>query len=332
MGRVFTGKKSIGGFCMIENNKALQNEGHKINSTNIISNISNECNILPENVIKYFSSEFENDNIFVNFDSNKKPYTPNSYKMANSNNSSTWGTLEQALISIEKYNRKGIGIEFGKTSKGHLCGLDIDNCIDDNGIISPEAESIIKMLDTYTEISISGKGIHCLFYATKKGNACKNNKLDWCKVIELYDKERYFTLSGNVINDKGILYRQEFCNMIYDKYFACCSNPILSNNQKCKKEFTKEQLQDYEKHFENALKKDPILRDYWNGKRPNNDESANDLGFCKKLSYWLNDENLVKEYFLKSPYFAQKDEKHKEKCLKRKDYLQRTISFAMRRV
>lgn len=332
MGRIITGKKSIGGLNMIDNNKALRSEGHKIKLNNIIPNISNKRNILPENVIKYFSNEFENDNIFVNFDSTKKPYTPNSYKMADSTNPNTWGSFKQALVSIEKNNRKGIGIEFGKTSKGNLCGLDIDNCIDDNGNICAEALEIINALNSYTEISISGKGIHILFYASKKGNVCKNNKLNWCKVIELYDKERYFTLSGMVINGKGIEKRQEVCNKIYDKYFACCNNPIISNTEKPQKEFTKKQLQDYEKHFENALNKDATLRDYWNGKRTCDDESANDLGFCKKLSYWLNDINLVREYFLKSPYFSQKDEKHKEKCLKRKDYLQRTISFAMGRV
>lgn len=310
---------------MENNNKALNYGGHKINDNSIISN-----NTDNNKGLQILADEFGEQKIFVNYDSKKIPFIPCSYKAADYTNSNNWGTLKQAIASIDKYNRKGIGIVLTDTLKGHLCGLDIDKCIDENGNICKEAQEIIKVLNSYTEISISGKGIHILFYANKNGNACKNSKLNWCEHLELYDK-KYFTVSGKVINDIGIMTRQKECDAIYNKYFTCLNNPMQINAENNKKEFTKEQLEDYKKHFENALNKDGILRDYWNGKRPYNDESTNDLGFCKKLSYWLNDTCLVKEYFLASPYFAQKDAKHKAKCIKRKDYLIRTISFAMGR-
>ena len=52
---------------------------------------------------------------------------------------------------------------YDETNDLNYCGLDIDNCIDSNGVISEQAQELIDLLDTYTEISRSGKGIHCIF-------------------------------------------------------------------------------------------------------------------------------------------------------------------------
>ncbi len=39
-------------------------------------------------------------------------------------------------------------------------GIDLDHVIADNGSLSEEAEEIVTMLDSYTEYSPSGKGLH----------------------------------------------------------------------------------------------------------------------------------------------------------------------------
>ena len=312
---------------MTQKTKALIAES----KNNIYDNIIAEKETINKG-IKIIEDVFKEQKIFVCFNSKKAPCLPFAFGYAKTNNPNTWGSLEQALSYSKKCKLyKGVGIVFTDTNKGHLCGIDIDECIDENGNITPEALEIINIIDSYTEISINGKGIHILFYAHKKGNVCKNNNLKWCKCLEMYDKDHYFTLSGNIINDKGIMHRQNACDTIYDKYFSKIECKTETLQEPIKKIFSEKQLQGYKEHFQFALSVDEPLQKYYNGIRPINDESANDLGFCSKLAHWFKDYGLIKEYFLNSPYFMQKDQTHKDKCLKRKDYLRKTIEKALQK-
>lgn len=276
--------------------------------------------------ITILSKVFEKDNIFVCYNDKKEPISPITLKKVDCTNKNNLTSINEALLSSDRHDL-GIGIVLGKTNKWNLCGIDIDECIDEKGNISNQAQEIINLFDSYTEISISGKGVHILFFATKKGNRCKNNKLNWCKCIEMYDSNRYFALSGNTINNKSIEIRQEQADTTYNKFFNNSYNQAKSIEIVPIKILSKEKEkeEEYQKHFQYALSVDSRLNDYWNGIRPTNDESCNDNGFISKLAYWLNNYDLIKIFFLESPYFEQKDQKHKDKCLKRKDYLHRTI-------
>ena len=74
-----------------------------------------------------------------------------------------------------------------------------------------------------------------------------------------------------------------------------------------------------------GLEKDPLLRNYWQGIRPNRNESSDDQGFMNKLAFWAQgDEHIVRAAFLNSPYYAKKSTQQKQKC-QRTDYLTQTI-------
>ena len=275
----------------------------------------------------------ELDNIFL-LHKDKIPYSAHTKKRTDikiKNNLCAYETAQNALKSNTFYD--GIGIVLGNTSKGNLCGLDIDNCINEDGAMSENAREIVAFLDTYTEISISGNGIHCLFYANKKGKSCKNNNVDGCKCLELYDKNRFFTLSGNTLNNKKIEYRQKQCNVIYDKYFNVDNKRApdkVTTSYNTTKQYNKSNINDYLSVIDKAMLKDYKLRSYWNGNRLYCDESRNDLGFFQKLAHYTDcNATIMQDLALCSPYFEQKDIKHKNKWLKRKDYLQRTINRAI---
>ena len=100
----------------------------------------------------------------------KIPISPHTCYGAKSSDPETWGTIEQACSCIGKIahgNKKidgkkidGIGFEL----RAPYCGIDIDDCIDaDTGEISTEAQGIIEIMDSYTEKSPSGTGIHILY-------------------------------------------------------------------------------------------------------------------------------------------------------------------------
>lgn len=323
---------------MENNNKALNYGGHKINDNSIISNNTNN-----NKGLQILADEFCEQKIFVNYDSKKIPFIPCSYKAADYTNSNNWGTLKQAIASIDKYNRKGIGIILTDTLKGHLCGLDIDKSIDENGNICKEAQEIIKALNSYTEISISGKGIHILFYANKNGKACKNSKLDWCEHLELYDK-KYFTVSGKVINDIGIMERQKECDAIYNKYFKPLENSTTDFSIKYDETiFTEEQISGYIKDIEKILnnERNTIFKDNWNGKRSKRhiggspDDSRNDFDLLKGLAFFYPHKiNLIEQLALRSPYCkGMNPERFQEKWLRRRnDYLIPTIIKAIKDV
>lgn len=283
-----------------------KDKGYEFKNNVIISEMT-----INSNGFKILAKEFGEQNLFLNFDikSNKKiPFIPCSYRPADYTNPEHYRTLKQAIQSIEKYNRAGVGIALADTLQGHLCGLDIDGCIDENGNICREALEIVKLFDSYAEISISGTGIHILFYANKKDSCTYNKKLKWCKSIELYNK-KFFTVSGKCINNKRVKHRQNACNAIIKKYFNVSNNEnilLFKNNN----------YTPFDENFlQSLLKKDEKLRYYWNREMKIDNESDSDFGFLAKLKQYLKNPTSIKEYFLASPYFMRKDDFHKQKAL-----------------
>lgn len=122
----------------------------------------------------------------------KPPYDPETDERASIHEPETWSDFETALEAYQRRNYDGIG--FILTEDGALTGFDFDDCRDpETGEIEPEVEGVIERLDSYSEISPSGTGIHTLIIGEKpeeygsKGGA----------YIEVYDSARYFTVTGN---------------------------------------------------------------------------------------------------------------------------------------
>ena len=140
-------------------------------------------------------------------------------------------------------------------------------------------------------------------------------------------------MSGNTLNDKNIEYRQAQCNLIYDRYFAFDNNKAPDKVKKARKIVQETNISDsadYLLVIDKAMLKDYKLRNYWLRNSLYSDESRNDLGFFQKLAHYTNcNPSIMRDLALSSPYFNQKDTKHKNKWLKRKDYLHRTINRAI---
>lgn len=100
-------------------------------------------------------------------------------------------TYEKAAEAKDKWGYDGLGILLGQG----LIGVDLDHCIKDSKL-SDFAMEVIKQLDSYTEISPSGKGVHILLY----GNPGIDNIRT--KGIEIYTAKRYFTFTGKTYAGK----------------------------------------------------------------------------------------------------------------------------------
>ena len=294
---------------MTKNKKALNAESKIYNRNAIIA--QNKENL--KKCLNILSTERR----FVLHNADKRPLSPLNCKMIDITNKNDFTTLDEALNACKKYKQaQGIGIVLGETSKDVLCGIDIDGCVDEQGIIHPEAQKTINAFDSYAELSPSGKGVHILLYAKKKGKKCKINNLNWCKGLEVYDNNRYFTLTGNCINNSIIQNRQKELDIFYNEYFKDdeVTKITLPNDR---------HVADVEL-LKIGLEKDNVLISYFNGNRPSGNESSDDFGFMAKLMFWTNyNIDLAIKTFIGSSYAQQKDETHKRKML-RKDYLMRT--------
>lgn len=122
----------------------------------------------------------------------KTPYDPHTGRRASSIDPATWGTLEEAQASYEKYGYTGLGFVF--TKEDDIVGVDIDHCRDkETGTLNETATAILGRCATYTEISPSGEGVHLFYLGSIPEGGNKNSGTG----VEMYAHSRYFTMTGN---------------------------------------------------------------------------------------------------------------------------------------
>lgn len=126
----------------------------------------------------------------------------------------TWGTFDEACKAVDKFGYDGVGIMFGNG----VMGVDIDGCIKD-GKITDEAKDIITRLNSYTEYSPSGTGVHTLcFGSIPKGS--RNDSIG----LEMYPSGRFFTLTGHRYENYARMAKkadtQPVLDEIYNENFA----------------------------------------------------------------------------------------------------------------
>ena len=134
---------------------------------------------------------------------------------AMSNNPSTWCDFDTAVRASEKHS--GIGFMFGGCP---YFGVDIDGKEEEleayqrgeNGNIISE---FISTLQSYTEISQSGKGIHiiCRGTLTKRGRRKGS--------VEMYEDGRFFVMTGNSCSEyEGIAECSDSIKPLHEKYIG----------------------------------------------------------------------------------------------------------------
>lgn len=150
---------------------------------------------------------------FVIWKADKKPRNPHNNQLADVSDPTTWGTFPEACKAKEDYRAKGVGFVF--TEDDPYCGIDLDKVIDEDGVIDPEAQSIIDELDSYAEVSQSGLGIHIIVRAEKPSNRCRK---DW---VEIYETGRYFAITGNLWEGRATIEdRQEALDWLCQETFG----------------------------------------------------------------------------------------------------------------
>jgi hypothetical protein len=138
---------------------------------------------------------------------NKTPFNPTNGRRTND---STQGlSFDVAVANLRGYDGLGIYIEDG------LIAVDLDNCIVQGPEpIKPYAMEIVKKLNSYSEVSVSGKGIHVLIRGKKPGDICRRAG------VELYSHGRFLAVTGHRLEGPSSLVEQRDISPIYDKYLV----------------------------------------------------------------------------------------------------------------
>lgn len=174
--------------------------------------------IFNKEVLQNIPRELINRPCWVAWKASKIPINPLNGQNAKANSPKTWGTFDQALDAVQRFNAAGVGFQLGSGDSDIFC-IDLDHCIDDDGVFTPEADSVINIMDTYTEISPSGKGAHIWGIGKKPGKKCRKG------TIEIYDRNRYMTITGHSIGEpKPLRDCQGSLNAVYAQHIAPCQS------------------------------------------------------------------------------------------------------------
>jgi putative DNA primase/helicase len=123
----------------------------------------------------------------------KVPYSSRTGRRASSTDLLTWSTFQEALEAYENGDYAGLGFVF--SSADPFTGIDLDDCVDENGEIAGWALEIARYFDSYTELSATGTGLHVIV----RGEIPNRRKDE----VEVYSSKRFFTVTGHVVEVSG---------------------------------------------------------------------------------------------------------------------------------
>ena len=125
----------------------------------------------------------------------KIPYRPRQPGVrASTRDRSNWSDLETALTAVRDHSDLA-GIGFVLSADDPFVGIDLDDVLDPSiGAVAPLAARAIRRLDTYTETSPSGTGVHLILEGSLAGLVGRKHGN-----VEVYEDGRYLTVTGAVL-------------------------------------------------------------------------------------------------------------------------------------
>ena len=242
----------------------------------------------------------------INGRKTKVPYNPKNKQKAKSIDPNTWGSYHKAMKAIG-YN--GIGYVFNGDG---IFGIDIDHCInEETNQLDEDIKEMILLLDSYTEKSPSGYGIHIIgLYTGENKQGQRKEK------YEMYFTGRYFTMTGQVILDRPIQDLTTKVEILRKTLFKKRNSKNNDYSPKSTKTRTKSisctDQELLEKMFK--WKNGNIIAALYRGENPisNGNVSSNDFYFVKSLNYANNNDIIQTDrIFRNSGRMRPKwDEKH----------------------
>lgn len=201
----------------------------------------------------------------------KIPKNPANGQNAKSNDKKTWGTFAQAVKACDTFGFDGLGFMFAPP----YFGIDLDHCLDNTDFV----DEFVETLQSYTEISRSGNGIHIIC----KGKLPEGSRRKGG--VEMYSEGRYFICTGNVYNEKytKIVDCTETVKVLHSKYLPT-SVPKADVRREVIVDLDDADVIDKARSCKSGSLFSMLYSGQWEGLFPSQSEA--DLALCNQLAFW----------------------------------------------
>lgn len=229
----------------------------------------------------------------------KIPINPKTGGNAQSNNPDTWSSFDVVVKAAENFT--GIGFMFGNSP---FFGVDIDGVEEDireyiNGGSGIVAEFICG-LQSYAELSPSGKGIHIICRGTlPNGGRRKGN-------VEMYESGRFFTVTGNGIsNYDRVSDCTDAIKALHEKYLGGNKvEPVQRAVQQGELPRSVTEVLELARKAKNGCKFQSLFAGNYS---EYGSQSEADMAFCNMLAFWTGcNAQLMDEIFRQSGLMRDK--------------------------
>jgi len=226
----------------------------------------------------------------------KIPVNPKTGGGAMSNNPATWSDFETALQAAELHKYQGVGFMF---DEGYF-GVDLDDASDDL------KNEFINKLQSYTELSVSGKGIHIICRGKLPDGSRRKGK------VEMYDTRRFFVMTGNSVGNFPVRDGTELIKELHTKYVADREpTKYVVNIGNVINDMTDDEIIRKASNSKNGNLFTLLLQGNWEGLSYQSQSEA-DMAFANMLAFWTGkNETQMDRIIRMSGLYRQKwDTKH----------------------
>jgi len=241
----------------------------------------------------------------------KVPICARTGEPASATDPTTW-TDYAAAARYARAHGCGIGIMMGDG----IARVDLDDCVSNTGDLAPWAREIVAELDSYTETSPSGHGVHVLMRGTLPGARRRRGK------VEMYDRDRYLCVTGRYLpwTPRTVEERTDALAALHRRVFGATANaptvrPSLRQATHCTSD------SEIIERAHRARNADRFAR-LWRGDVSQYASASEaDLALCSLLAWYTDDADQVARLVAQSGLARAKWE--------RADYRERTIATAL---
>jgi putative DNA primase/helicase len=201
----------------------------------------------------------------------KIPKNPANGQNAQSNNKRTWGTFTQAVKACETFGFDGLGFMFAPP----YFGIDLDHCLDKVDFV----DEFVETLQSYTEVSRSGNGIHIICKGTLPDGSRRKGG------VEMYSNGRYFIMTGNLYNPQYTEIKDctESVKILHSKYLPMAV-PKAEIRRSTVVDLDDAEIIDKARSCKTGAAFQMLYSGEWESFFPSQSEA--DLALCNQLAFW----------------------------------------------
>lgn len=261
----------------------------------------------------------------------KVPYAAQGGHFGSSTDPSTWSEFQDAVAALKRgYDGIGYALKQGTD----VVSFDLDDCIGDDGEPDGWARKVIERIDSYTEISPSGRGVRIFLHGALpgSGHSRKLHQVDPQRyprpkaAIEVYDRGRFLTVTGRWLNwtPRALKRRQDALLAIHAEHWPSPSDPPVPTRRPTAVATDLDDARLLEVAF--AASNGAEIRALWEGDTSTRrgDASAADLALLSHLAFYTGQDAARMEHLFSQSALGQRAKWHE-----RQDYRERSIAKAI---